>query len=250
MQFRKFSILALLLLSLAACGKRGPVRPLLHALPGAPQNLAIQQLGRQFLLSWAIPRVNQDGSPLTDLQGFQVYKMTYDPARDCPECRDTSILMESLDLDYLQGARREGDRLLLRIPGLEAGQGYQFRVVPVTRRGRSGLAATVRRICHLPPPPGGLTASGHDQMARLSWSPPATPPADLTGYAVYRRIPGQPFPLQPVSHQPPSARQFEDFGLENGTTYIYGLRSVAKVDGDAVESDLSDTAVVTPRPGQ
>ena len=250
---RKMVIPLLLLLTLAACGKKGPVRPLLQALPAAPQNLTVQQQGKRFLLSFGLPTRNQDGSPLTDLQGFQVYKMKYDPAQDCPECRDTSVLLQSIDLDYLRGVRRSGDHLELWDRGLEAGFGYQYRVVPVNRQGASGLPVVVKRQYFQPPPaPLALQATSHDQMARLQWQPPSTgsPAGELEGFNIYRRRPGSPFPPLPVNHTPVKKSPYEDFGLENGTTYEYALRSVIKVSGVEVESPLSDTVAATPEAGR
>jgi len=253
MNLRKLLILPLFLLLLAACGKKGPVRPLLQALPAAPQNLIVQQQGKRFLLSFGLPTRNQDGSPLTDLQGFQIYKMKYDPAQDCPECRDTSVLLQSIDLDYLRGVRRSGDRFELWDSGLEAGFGYQYRVVPVNRKGAAGLPAVVKRQ-YFPPPsaPMALQATAHDQMARLQWQPlPAGGPAgELEGYNVYRRRPGSPFPSLPVNHTPVKKSPYEDFGLENGTTYEYALRSVLKVSGVEVEGPLSNTVAATPEAGR
>lgn len=248
----KLLIPLLLLLALAACGKKGPVLPLLQALPAAPPNLSVQQQGTRFLVSFGIPTKNQDGTPLADLQGFQVYKMKYDPVQDCPECRDTSVLLQSIDLDYLREVRREGDRLMLWDADLDPGFGYQYRVVAVTTQGATGLPAVVRRPFFTPlPAPGVPSATGHDQMVRLQWPPP-TPPAQgkLLGVNLYRRRPDGFFPPAPVNREPLTGESYEDFGLENGQTYEYALRTVVEIDGAQVESRLTVPVPAIPQAGR
>ena len=252
MNLRKLLILPLLLLALAACGKKGPVRPLLQALPAEPQNLTVQQQGGRFLIAFGLPTKNQDGTPLTDLQGFQVYKMKYDPARDCPECRDTSVLLQSIDLDYLRAVRRVGDRLELWDTDLAPGFGYQYRVVAVNVQGAAGLPAVVRRPFFAPlPAPGVPTATAHDQMVHLEW-PPLLPPTTgkLLGINIYRRHPGEIFPASPVNREPLAGKSYEDFGLHNDQTYDYALRSVVEISGVRVESLLTVPVPAIPQAGR
>jgi len=226
----------------------------LRALRGATQGraLSVEQRGARLLVAWSLPRTNQDGSPLTNLEGFRVYKMRYDPAQDCPECRDTSVLLQDVDLEYLRDVRRSGERLYLWDDGLEEGAGYQYRIVPYNDRGREG-ASTQLRVVFTPPPaaPTGLVASGHDRMVRLQWeaAEPA-PDTELIGYNLYRREPEEPFPFEPVNRQPLADTTFDDFGVENDHAYIYSLRTLVRSGGQRVESPLSTTATETPRQGQ
>jgi len=231
---------------LAGCGTKGPVRPLELRLPAAPQGLRVQQRGLRMLLSWAPPGRNQDGSPLEDLQGYRVYKMEYDPTEDCPECRDTSVLLQEVDLDYLRQARRLNGRLYLWDSGLEAGRGYQYRVVAYNRKGREGEPTQLRRLFFLPPtPPSELEASPHDRLVRLSWAPVEA----AVGYNVYRRLPGEPFALEPINAELLAETGFEDFHLKNELTYIYAIRSVVERLDQRVESPLSASVEAVPRPG-
>ncbi len=253
MTFKRIAILLLISLILTACGKKGPVRPLLQALPAAPQHLTVMQQGQRFAVSWTIPAANQDGTPLVDLQGFQVFKMKYDATRDCPECRDTSVLLASVDLDYLNEVRRSGERLTLWDADLVPGNAYQYRIVPVNRAGHTGLPAVTKRPCLVPPPaPSGLTASGHDRMVKLTWSALVGLPKglELKGYNLYRRAPLEPFPDLPINHEPLAAPGYEDFGVANDIAYGYAVRSVTEIGGVRVESSLSAPVNVSPRAGQ
>jgi hypothetical protein len=245
--------LLMLLALLAACGKKGPVRPLRQPLPAAAPGLEARQLGDRVLLSWGVPRLNQDGSPVKDLEGFRILRMRYDLTQDCPECRDTSTLLREVDLDYLREVRRVGDRLYLWDDNLETGFGYQYRVVPFTSRGREGEAAQLRLPFVPPlPAPAALSAASHDRLVRLSWQPPAEKRGgvEMLGYNLYRRSDSDPFPELPLNREVVAATAFDDFGVENGQTYVYAVRAVARILGHTVESPLSATAAATPEEGR
>lgn len=249
---RTVAVLLLLLILLAGCGKKGPVRPLKQPLPTAPEALSVQQKGDRFLVSWRPPVRNQDGSELTNLEKFKIYKMRYDLADDCPECRDTSVLLLEVDLDYLRDVSRIGDRIYLWDGELEAGFGYQYRVVPINTRGRDGAQARLRVPFVVPPPPPvRLTAENHDRMVRLRWQPPAevAAEAERVGFNVYRREGSDAFPLLPVNREIQVEPTFEDYSVENGRTYEYAVRTVVRSLGARVESQLSGTVKATPQPG-
>ena len=242
----------MVLLVLAGCGKKGPVQPLKQPLPAAPRELALRQVGMRFLLAWDIPKVNQNGSPLTDLQGFRIYRMRFDLAEDCPECRDTSVLREEIDLDYLRDATRRGDRLYFWDSEPKTGFGYKYTIVPFTRRNRDGAPAQVRRPMVVPPlPPAGLSASGRDRMVRIQWEPMTEDRqgVEWLGYNLYRREAGEPFPPRPLNREPLMNTSYEDFDVQNQKTYVYALRSVVRILDTPVESPLSDPAEATPREG-
>jgi hypothetical protein len=246
-------LLLLLLALLAGCGKKGPVQPLKQRLPAAPEALTVRQIGDRFLVAWRPPVRNLDGSTLEDLDKFRVYKMRYDLANDCPECRDTSVLLQEVDLDYLRDVRRVGDRLYLWDTELEPGYGYQYRIVPINTKGREGGSILLRAPFVNPPPaPAGLTAENRDRLVRLHWqSPAATPPdGERLGFNLYRREASEPFPFSPVNRDVIlTDPAFEDFDVENGRTYVYAVRTVVRVLGKTVESTLSNIVTAAPQPG-
>jgi len=47
-------------------------------------------------------------------------------------------------------------------------------------------------------------------------------------------------PLNPVVLVLPDADGFSDLRMEHGVKYLYAVRSVARVEGELVESDLSN----------
>jgi len=249
---RLLPLLACLLLALGGCGKVGPVKPLEQPLPAAPEKLTSMQQGNLMQLAWDIPTSNLDGSPLTDLQGFNVFKMRYDLAEDCPECRDISTLLRQVDLEFLKNADRRGNRLTFWDNDLEPGFGYQYKVVAYTRRNREGAPAITRRPFLTPPASASMIrASAHDRMVRLEWQP-VTGPADgeLLGYNLYRRSTGEVLSSLPVNTAPLSETTFEDFGLQNGVSYSYTLRAVIKTKNTRLESNASSPVEATPKVGQ
>ena len=245
-------LLACLLLMLGGCGKVGPVKPLEHPLPAAPGKPAALQQGDLMQLAWDIPASNQDGSPLTDLQGFNVFRMRYDLVDDCPECRDTSTLLRQVDLDFLKNTERRGDRLIIWDDDLEPGFGYQYKVVAYTRRNREGAPASIRHPFLAPlPAPTGLRASAHDRMARLDWQPAAAlAGGEFLGYNLYRRGSGEMLTSLPVNNVLLTETSFEDFGLQNDSRYSYTLRAVVNMENTRLESTASVPVEVTPKAGQ
>jgi len=256
MRRRSLSILtglAVLTLLTASCGYKAPPRPLLQPLPTAPGNLSVRQFGTEVQLAWTLPQTNQDGSELTDLAGFDIYRMSYDPAADCPECRDTSVLIERLDLAYLQNARREGNRVFYLDRGITPGTGYRYRIVPFTGNQQAGAPAQKEQVMiEPPPPPDDLLAEGHDRLVRLSWAVaiPADPQQVLLGYNIYRRRGDAHFSRLPLNQALLTITEFDDFEVTNGARYGYQVTSVVRSVSGTAESAPSAQAEATPEAGR
>lgn len=238
---------------LTGCGMKGPVKPLQKPLPAAPPEISLAQKGERLLLSWQIPETNQDGSELTDLARFRIYRMEYDPDDECPGCSDTSTLRREVDLEYLRNVTRREGRLYFWDEEVQTGTGYNYRVVPVTEKGREGASAVARRAMIVPPErPSKLSAQGLDQQARLRWDESSSSDAEveILGYNVYRAVGDQPFVGAPVNSKILASPEYEDFGLENGQTYRYAVRSVTSKENLTVESAFSESVKVIPRAGR
>lgn len=248
-----FPILLLcLLLLLPACGKRGPLRPKLASLPAAPADFQARQLGGELQLSWTLPGSNQDGSALENLRMLRLYRDPFEPADECPECRESSVPYREIDLDYLQQTRRQDNRLLLTDEAIEPGRGYRYRLVAVGAAGQEGAAAKLRIIAQAAAPvPQQLLAIPLDRQVRLNWAAVTAPTGStLIGYNVYRRTPGTAFAETPANLTPLTVTSFDLFGLENGLPYIFGVRTLLQIDAEKVESLTAESGPIVPQSGQ
>jgi hypothetical protein len=241
------SLVLLLLLALTACGKKGPVRPLLVSLPAAPPDLRISQQGESFILGWDIPTQNQDGTDAEELGGFRIYRNEYPVAEGCPTCREPQELAAKIDLDY-PIAQRVGKRFYWRDLNVVAGSGYNYRITPVTRAGREGEAATAHRDW-MPPPqaPEQFQVLAEKDLISLSWQPPAQLPAGavLAGYNLYRHRLDRPFIIVPLNPQPLENRQITDRTPAAGQTYEYRVSTVIRLGETLLESAPSEGVKVT-----
>ncbi len=249
MRFRLPGLVALLgWLLLTGCGVKGPVQPLAPSRPAAATDLTLQQQGEGLLVRWRLPQSNLDGSPLTDLAGFRVYRTAFDPDRDCPDCRHDWPLWRRVELDYLQAGQLYRGELLLPDRDLDIRQSYGYRVVPFNRWGQDGPAVEASQNLLPPPPaPSGMQVRRAEDHLVLSWEEPdLAEGTEKLGYRIYRRRPGQAFgaaPLNPVLLTKPF---FEDRNFEPGArSYVYGVRLLVRWQDRILESDLSPPLVVS-----
>lgn len=85
--FQKIFILAALLIFAASCGVKGPPLPPEYVVPDRIDDLKVKKVEGGVILRWTIPKVNSDGSELTDLSGFKVFRKDVpDEEIDCPPC--------------------------------------------------------------------------------------------------------------------------------------------------------------------
>ena len=240
-------LLLLFLVFLPACGKKGPVRPLLKAEPAAPGNPEARQIGGAILLYADLPELNLDGTPLTDLGELRIFRRET-AGGVCAECDEPSELWRTIDPFT---APRDGQRLAIRDDDVRPGYGYRYRLVPVTSRGLTGAAATLARQLHpFPPAPLELTATGFDRMVRLRWSESTdlAPGWKSLGCNLFRTTGEAPFGLTPLTSRPTVGGRYDDIGPLNGTLYRYQLRCLVEQGGIIVDSPPSAIVTVTPRP--
>jgi hypothetical protein len=239
----------LLITILAACGKKGPVRPELAALPVAPTQLRIAQQGEDFLLSWTIPARNEDGTPAEDLVGFHVYRLIYNAAEGCPTCRDPEELVAAISLTHPDPAVRLGKRLYWRDVAVAPGTGHAYLVVPVTIGGHEGSGAGTYRAWLRPPPaPAALQAETGDHQVRLTWTPPPALPdgQQLLGYNLYRRPVDGAFAPVALNAEPVREPLLTDLAGEAGKEAVYRVTALVRSGELLVESAPSPEVTVAP----
>ncbi|MGD9848861.1 hypothetical protein [Desulfuromonas thiophila] len=246
------ALLALPLTGLGGCGKRGPLKPLRQPLPQAVGQAALSQKGDALLLGWDAPRANQDGSPLSDLKGFAVYKIDYEPAKGCPECRIPQQLWRQVDL--AGPANDQSQRYYLWDNAVDEDTGYRYRIVPLTRAGGSGAETLLHRpLLPAPPAPPAPAARALAHQVELRWSAAELQDAarqsggSWLGVNLYRCDAGAYYGPRPLNSSPITADLYRDSRVQNGQCYQYALRSVVQYGEQIVESRLGTAIEACPQ---
>ncbi len=235
-----------------ACGKKEtPFSPDL-VLPGMVRNFSLVQDGECLVVSWDFPRENRLGQPLTQLDGFRLYRAAVSGTSPTAGCAPDFILLADIDLAYPRVGRIEGERVVYEDRHLEPGKCYSYRVAAYGRRGDPGPWSPV--LSHawgpLPQAPAGLTAEAGDREVRLSW-PPVTalrdgsPLRDLAGYMVYRQ--SAPEGWRRLTPTPVARTAFHDVAVSNEVDYTYSVRAVRRLGAYTLASPDSPSRTVTPK---
>lgn len=236
-------LLLMMVFSLVACGKRGPLVPPESLVPAAIMDVKVEQRGGRFLVCWSPPAKLESGGKLPGIAGFRVFRRdVLPPDQDCEECPTAYHLLRSVDPEYLQDVRRAGSRYCFFDNDLKDGDTYQYKVITVDVEGVSSRDSNkVRAMKIASPPPPRLVAQSIPTGVVLRWDP-VTPPAGATpeGYAVYRRQEGEIMPLIPTATLPAGSASFEDKQMEHGVKYVYVVRSILKTGKETVESEMSN----------
>jgi hypothetical protein len=252
----------LLVAGLLSCGRRGSPVPPRPAAPAAVRDLRAEPFENAILLTWNRPAGNEDGSPLTDLLEFRLFRAVGPAAPREARGRPAFSLLATVRADRPDNAVVEGDRYAFRDDGggagLTPGLRYGYRVQGVNRRGVVGTpsAEISTEYSLAPPAPIGLTAVAGSGVVNLRWQPPVPPagaPA-LRGYNIYRALQPGAYAPQPINGGPIVETQFRDAAVENDVTYYYVVRSVGgdrppwRESGDSSEVSATPIDLVPPAP--
>jgi len=251
MRLLRSTSLLLLILLLFACGKKGPVRPLEAKRPGPVTALELRQQGTALLIGWQLPVNNLDGSALEKPPTLEIYRMTFEPQNDCPECFDRSTLLFSIAADLPNPATKVGERYLLLDRQVQAGVGYQYKLIARSSTNETGPAVILRQAFTEPvSAPLQAEISPRDRSIRLQWQPtPLTENDSLLGYQIYRQASGEPRSTAPLNSEPWQDTVFEDFNLENGRSYSYWIRTLIERQQQTIEGIASSELSAIPQAG-
>ena len=217
-----------------ACGRRGAPIPPRRVAPAAVESFRAGPRDTDILVSWVRPVRNEDGSPLTDLAEFRLYRAV---GATVPGSGPALSLLATIRAEQPDNATVQGNQYAYRDDGgpagLSSGVRYTYRVQAVNRSGAVGRSSpdTFVEFSLAPAPPTALQAAAGDGAVDLNWKPPAgggpagIPP--LRGYNLYRGVQPLAYGIQPINAAPVIDTRFRDAGLANETTYYYAVRSVA-----------------------
>ncbi len=246
--------LAILVLALPACGRRGPPVPPRPVAPAAPSPVRAEPEDGAILVTWARPTHNEDRTPLTDLKEFRLYRAVRLGQPRPVDPPPIFSLLATVRADRPDNATVRGDLYAFRDDGagqpLTAGAHYTYRVQAVNRRGAAGppsLEVTVD-FSLPPPPPAHLSAVARNGVIDLTWQEPAPAPAGSStprGYNVYRGTQPGHYAPEPVNGRPIRETRYQDPDVGSGVTYYYVVRSVGSEQPPWLESQDSDAVAVT-----
>jgi fibronectin type 3 domain-containing protein len=247
--------LGIVLLGLVGCGRRGPPVPPRPVAPAAVDMLRAEPRESAILVTWSRPTRNQDGSPLTDLLEFRLFRASGPALPLAAAVRQTFSRLATVRAEQPTNATVEGDLYAFQDDGggagLTPGHRYTYRVQAVNRRGVLGPPSVDAFVdlVPAPEPPLGLAATAGDGMVSLTWKAPVAPPGpsgEVRGYHVYRGLERGVYRPDPLNASPLVETQFRDAGVENGTTYYYVVRSVGNDRPPWHESRDSNEVSATP----
>jgi predicted small lipoprotein YifL len=244
---RKLACLLFVLLAIAACGKKGPLLYPDMLVPAAPSAVSAHQSGNSMKLSFVLPSKDLAGRNFAGITGVTIIKRDEPVGQNpsCSNCTTDFSPFRKLNLEPLSpNTQRYGNLLVLLDADVQAGRLYTYRVSAVTKDHLEGaLSVPVAAVMVTAPLPPVLQVISQPTEIQLEFA--GLPPGEgvITGYNVYRALKGEAFPFQPQNREPLAGNRFVDTGLERGTTYSYGVRTVVQLpSGGRVESGLSSEA--------
>lgn len=201
-----FLLLGCSLLLLSHCGKMGPPLPPIRVKPQPTSDLRAVQVSSQVLLSWSVPNVNTDGTPLGEPREIQVYRLstaTKDPGApptitpDSFKKKGKKVL--SIDSRIKEKYLFQGRYIYsedVSLPRAEAPY-YTLLYYAVRTVDSRGKTSDFSNMVSLMPQkvaeaPGGFSATIKEDRIEFRWAhqernfDETTPPL-LLGYNIYRR---------------------------------------------------------------
>jgi hypothetical protein len=259
-----FALCALGCALAAGCAAPGEPTPRHPVVPAAVADLAAQQSGNSLVLRFTFPTRSTDREALPERPAMEIYRVKLPPgaapAKNSPWRLAYTIPSEQADR-YLQGDHVEfHDPLTPDDLAGPAGSslGYKVRTREVKERSSADSNVIVVRSYPPPDPAQDVKAAVTEKAIAITWTTPAgaqnaQPPHF---YRVYREeVESQgsaranttnatvrvPFAMLDET----ADTRFEDRKFEFGRTYVYSVRSVARHDGVAVESDQPPGSMAT-----
>lgn len=253
--------LALLAVTLTACGKKGPPVAPERRLPAAPADVRAVIDERAIVVTWTNPGTRFDGTPLKDLTAVKLFRREdSDGAPLKPAMLSSGRIVgydeiATIRLDAPVAPATVSGRAVQWVDrqGLVFGHRYVYAVTAIDSLGRSSPPSERQPVTFLAAPkaPGNVRAVPADRRVTLTWERPtefvddAPAAAGELRYVVLRGS-GSEGGLAPITPQPIAETSYTDSGLDNDTDYRYAVRAV-RVDARATATGPA-TAAVTATP--
>jgi len=185
------ALVCLSLLSVSCGRKRAPVPPG-TLRPERIKDLSFKITEKGVILSWSVPVRNHDGSPLSHVKEFKLYKAEVPINGGCLECPPHYGEPITITLD---SKPEPGQKIHYEDTTLAEGFFYIYQVQTVKGLlNVSDLSNKISFAWHCPPgPPMNLSAETSEEGITLSWLPPdrfldGRPLAEPLKYQILRKF--------------------------------------------------------------
>lgn len=250
----------------AGCGAPGEPQPPSPPIPAAITDLTAHQQGNGVQLIFTLPGRTTGGDRLAEAPATEIFRGTLKPdgKPDNKSFRLVYTIPGTLASNYaMQGKIQFSDPIapeeLRAHPGLDVA--YRIRTRASKKKDSADSNTVTVRLYSVAGKIPEVTANVTQNAIELSWqSPGAASGESPATYHIYR---GELDPnTSPPSNgdlsqakwkNPPTllasaqSNGYSDTLFEFGNTYVYLIRSLTTVEGNAIESDDSAPAIVTPR---
>lgn len=214
------------------------------------QGLSSKITGNSIVLSWKETVRRKDGSVLTDISGFKVYKAVSPISQDCPDC--PARFSENFFVKRPSEKEEKGGTVRFEDTKLSYGNKYVYAVQAIHDRNREGELSNPIAVYWDAPPvvPQDLKAASGNGWVKITWKAPekyadGKPAGEDLLYNVYRRQ-GNAAEKKLKEASLISFSSFIDKSVVNGIAYAYRVNAVRSIKGTLIEGPLSEPASATP----
>ena len=146
---------------LIGCGLKTNPRPYTAPIPGDVGLVVVHVYPGSVELKWDKPQHNRDGSEITDLAGFNVYRSSHEVGENCDECDEAGGFHAKIDLQNPMTAKIENGEVVYKDQRISSGNIYYYTISAYNKKDREGPKCPVIRVTYddIPPSPDGLRAT-------------------------------------------------------------------------------------------
>jgi fibronectin type 3 domain-containing protein/predicted small lipoprotein YifL len=249
------SLILVVCVSLAGCGKRRPPLPPLENVPQRTELLSGVQRGNQVILSWPALLRNAASSSVQSIRRIDIYRLAEKPTAPLPlteeEFATRSTLIGSIPYETISAADQTINYIdTLELAGEPTRLRYALRYVNAAgQRAAFSNFLLIEPAAKIAEPPVLLDREVSEGGITLRWKAPATnidgsTPVNLLGYNLYRIEQSQNEISQtPLNTSLISSTNYVDKNFRFGEKYTYIVRSVSLGTGGAQVESLNSNAL-------
>jgi predicted small lipoprotein YifL len=252
--------LAMAVLALAGCGKKGPIVPPERRLPQPPADMQTTVDDRVIVVLFVSPHNRVDNSRLRDLTLMRLFRreeVAVGPPK--PAMRSGEHVVGYVEIVRIElgaspppNVQVSGDTVVVKDEkGLSLGKRYAYVATAEDASGRISAPSAPAVVTFLAAPasPLGLAARAGDKEVSLHWDAPTTlidgePASGELRYIVLRGAGEGGF--APITPAPIAATTYTDTAVSNETTYRYAVKGIRVEPSGSASGPASEAVAATP----